>query len=211
LQYRQKKKIEELVNDREYFAKAYKAIHPDIGQYAEYRHLKNSSEKERWAQAFSKEVGNLFQGSKYCEQGTNTCRFIRKEDVPREEKVTYCRIVADYHPQKADPYRVRLTAGGELLDYPEDTGTRTADLTTVKCLLNSTISTQGTRFMCIDLKNFYLNMTLKYKRYMCINIADCPDDIIKRYKLRDIEHNGFVYVEISGGVYGLPEAGSIAN
>jgi hypothetical protein len=104
--------IEELANDKEYFAKAYKAIHPDTGQYAEYRHLKNSSEKERWAQAFSKEVGNLYQGSEYFEQGTNTCQFIHKEDVPHEEKVTYCRIVADYRPQKADPYRVRLMAGG---------------------------------------------------------------------------------------------------
>ena len=32
--------------------------------------------------------------------------------IPRNRVVTYARIVIDYRPQKDDPNRVRITAGG---------------------------------------------------------------------------------------------------
>ena len=37
-----------------------------------------------------------------------------------------------YHPQQEDPNRVRLTAVGNLISYPGDVSTGTADLTTSK-------------------------------------------------------------------------------
>ena len=45
-----------------------------------------------------------------------------------------------------------LVAGGDRDHYPFDTGTPTADLLTVKLLINSVISTPGLRFFAMDRK-----------------------------------------------------------
>jgi hypothetical protein len=47
--------------------------------------------------------------------------------------------------------------GGNLVNYPYGCGTPTANLLTVKLMLNSIISTPNAKFMTIDLKDFYLN------------------------------------------------------
>ena len=70
--------------------------------------------------------------------------------------VTYARIVVDYRAQKADPNRVRITVGVNLIDYPHELTTRMADLTTTKIMWNSFISTEGAKYMCIDIKIFTL-------------------------------------------------------
>ena len=59
------------------------------------------------------------------------------ETIPANRIVTYARIVAYFRPQKKDPNRVRITAGGNLIDHPGELMTRTADLTTSKILWNS--------------------------------------------------------------------------
>jgi hypothetical protein len=82
--------------------------------------------------------------------------FIPISKLPKGKKPTYLCIRANYRPQKSDPYRICWTVGGNLVDYQGETYTPTADLTTAKLLLNSTISTPGARFFCIDLANFYL-------------------------------------------------------
>jgi hypothetical protein len=50
--------------------------------------------------------------------------------------------------------------GGNLIEYPSDVETSIDDLTTAKILWNSTISAPDARFMCMDVKNFYLNMPM---------------------------------------------------
>jgi hypothetical protein len=50
----------------------------------------------------------------------------------------------------------------------------------------------------------------RYK-YMRLAITTLPDKIIQQYKLLDLVHDGYVYVEIHRGMYGLPQAGIIAN
>ena len=77
-------------------------------------------------------------------------------DILREQTVTYGRIVIDYRPQKQDPNRARITAGGNLIKYPDELTTRTADLTTTKLLWNSVLSTKDAKYMFIDIKNMYL-------------------------------------------------------
>ena len=47
---------------------------------------------------------------------------------------TYTRIVVDFRPQKSDPSRVRITAGGNLIKCPGELTTRTADITTTKII-----------------------------------------------------------------------------
>ena len=38
-----------------------------------------------------------------------------------------------------------------------------------------------------------------------------PEEIIVQYNLREIAHEGYVYIEIRKGMYGLPQAGILAN
>ena len=134
-------------------------------------------------------------------------------NIPRDRVITYARIVVDYREQKKDPNRVRITAGGNLLKnmYPGELTTRTSDLTTSKCMWNSVISTPGARYMCADAGNFYLATPLERHQYMRIPINLIPQEFIDLYKLQDKIINGFVYCEIVRGMYGLPEAGVLAN
>ena len=88
-----------------------------------------------------KNGGGLTQGDKRTgASGTNTLIILipdRIHEIPNNRVVTYANIVIDYHPQKEDPNRVRITAGGNLIIYPSKLTTRTADITTSKNLRNS--------------------------------------------------------------------------
>ena len=55
-------------------------------------------------------------------------------EIPNYRVVTYANIFVDYLPQKEDPNRVRITSGGNLIIYPGELTTRTADITTSKIL-----------------------------------------------------------------------------
>jgi hypothetical protein len=105
-----------------------------------------------------------------------------------------------------------FVAGGDRVHYPGNAGTPTADLLTVKILINSIISTAGTKFMTMDIKNFYLNTPMARYEYMGLRISDMPEDIIKHYNLRDkATPDGYIYCEIQKEMYGLPQAGIIAQ
>jgi len=65
--------------------------------------------------------------------------------------------------------------------------------------------------MTLDLKNFYLNTPLTRFEYMRIPINIIPTDIIDHYNLQPLVTNGHVMVEIQKGIYGLPQAGILAN
>ena len=117
-----------------------------------------------WTKAMAKELGRLAQGLGDT-KGTDTIRFLTKDEIkciPADRTITYARIVVDYRPQKEDPNRVRITAGGNLIDYPYELTTRTADLTTTKLMWNSVISTEGAKYACADAKNFYLTAPLDH-------------------------------------------------
>ena len=130
------------------------AVNPDTGTMAEYRDLLKSTAGPRWKLAMNKELGRLFQGyncttdPSHSVQGTDTCKFIRRRDILPGKQATYVRIVADYREHKADPYRVRCTVGGDRIAFQGDVATKGAGLVTVKCLLNHTISTPGTKAAC---------------------------------------------------------------
>jgi hypothetical protein len=46
---------------------------------------------------------------------------------------------------------------------------------------------------------------------MMIPVNLIPKAIFDQYNLGPLVHNGYVYVEINKGMYGLPKAGKIAN
>jgi hypothetical protein len=124
--------------------------------------------------------------------------------LPQGQKATYAHCVATERPHKTNTKHVHLTVGGKLINYPDKVSTPTADLSTVKMLLNSVISTPVACFATFDLKDFYLDIPMVQKEYMCIFVTSIPQSIINQYFLLDLIRNGFVLVEISRGMYGLP-------
>jgi hypothetical protein len=82
----------------------------------------------------------------------------------------------------------------------------------VKIHLNSVISTPGAKYACFDVKKFYLNMPMDRPEYVRIKIKDVPDEIIKEYNLCEmVDNDGYLYVEVKKGMYGLPQAGLLAQ
>jgi hypothetical protein len=65
--------------------------------------------------------------------------------------------------------------------------------------------------MTIDISDFYLNTPMEHYEYMRIPTSAIPDCIMTEYKLEPLVHNGFVVVELRKGIYGLPQAGLLAN
>ena len=63
--------------------------------------------------------------------------------------------------EKKEPNRTRAMLGGNLVNYPDDVGTPTANLLLIKILLNSAISTPGAKFETTDISIFYLMTPLK--------------------------------------------------
>jgi len=121
--------------------------------------------------------------------------------IPQDRTVTYARIVIDHQPQKEDPNRVRITVGGNLIDYPVKLTTRTADMVSSKILWNSVISTKDARFDSADIKNMYLETPLDQYEYMKMPLTLFPADIIEYYKLMDKALDGYVYMDIRKGMY----------
>ena len=113
----------------------------------------------------------------------------KKESGPsdRAKGVTYGLITCLIRPEKIDePNRTRLVAGGYRVHYPGDAGTPTANLLTIKLLLNSIISTPNAKFMTMGIKDFYLNTPMAWYEYMQLQLAGMPEDVIAHYKLTDI-------------------------
>ena len=92
----------------------------------------NQKVRTTWEKSSQKEYGNLFQGFGDT-KGMDVCNFIPKSAIPKQKKITYPRTVVAYRPEKVDnPYRTRITAGGDKLDYDGKTSTNSASMTTIK-------------------------------------------------------------------------------
>ena len=66
--------------------------------------------------------------------------------------------------------------------------------------------------MTIDISNFYLNSPLPCPEFIKIKLSDIPKEIIDEYKLWDkVTPSGSVYIMATKDMYGLPQAGLIAN
>ena len=63
----------------------------------------------------------------------------------------------------------------------------------------------------MDLKYFFLGTLMIEYTYICIPITTSPQEIIDQYNLLALVHNGFVMTEVRRGMYGLPQAGILAN
>jgi hypothetical protein len=81
-----------------------------------------------------------------------------------------------------------------------------------KMHFNSVISTKGTQFMTMVISNFYLMTPLHCPEFIRIKLTDIPDKVIEECKLREIAtKNESIYIRAKRGMYGLPQAGLLAN
>ena len=154
-----------------------------------YRQLmKHPEHKEAWNISSANEFGRLFQGiGGRTNKPTNTCFFIDKKEVPpdRFKDVTYCKFVCSIWDQKKETNRTRAVLGGNLVHFPGDVGTPTADMMLFKILLNSVVSTPNAKFMTIDISNFYLNTPMTRYEYVKMRLSDIPHEVIQEYKLHE--------------------------
>ena len=98
-------------------------------------------------------------------------------NIPQDRVVTYARLVVNFRPPKDEPNCVRITAGVNLIKYPGELITRTAYMTTSKILWNSIRSTEGARFIGLEIKKKYIGTPLDRLEYMKIPITLFPSHI----------------------------------
>jgi hypothetical protein len=112
--------------------------------------MNNPATAEVWQTAFRKDFGRMVQGcNETGQKGTNAMFVMTKTEIARAlaagKKITYANLVVDHHPQKEDPNRIRITAGGNLIQCESKLSVRTADINTAKLHWNSVMSTEDAR------------------------------------------------------------------
>ena len=207
------KRIERLENE---VHQAMAVMDAESGKLLNYRQLmKHRKFKKFWGISSANEFGRLANGvGGRIKNPTNTIKFIHKRDIPKERRkdVTYGSFVCTVRPEKKEKNRTRFVVGGDRINYPGEVATPTAEMLVAKLLFNSVVSTKNARFMTMDISNFYLMTPLKRPEYIRLSIDDIPDEIIQEYKLRaKADSKGMVYISAHRGMYGLPQAGLLAN
>jgi hypothetical protein len=157
--------------------------------------MKDLATAEVWQTAFGKEFGGMAQrDNKTGQKGTNAMFVMNHDDIKKilkaGKKFTYANLVVDHRPQKEDPNRIRITAGGNLIDCDGELSVPTANIDMAKLHWNRVVSTVSAKYMCIDIKSFYLSAALEYYEYMKIPITLFPRWIIKQYELEQPVFNG---------------------
>jgi hypothetical protein len=165
-------------------------IHPVTGKEMQYKDLmKDAILGPLFKIGLSIELGRICQG--ICDvSGTNTTFFIDLTRIPQDRKITYGKLVCDLKPNKTEKHWVRLTVGGNRLDYSGDTTTYMADITTFKILINSTLSTTEEKMMMMDITNYYLGAPLPTYEYMRLPLTILPQDKI-RFEMLSRQHVQF--------------------
>jgi hypothetical protein len=114
-------------------------------------------------------------------------------------------------PKRKIPTASASRQGGNLINYKGNASVQTTDLYTAKLHWNSVVSTKDARYMCLDIIFFYLTAALEYFEYMTIPLALFPSWTVAQYNLNKLALDGWVYIEMRQAVWGLPQAGILAN
>ena len=197
-----------------------KMFNPTTGKVETIDSLLHGPDSTIWYNSLSNEWGRCMQGltnSRPADRqitGNNTMFFILPQKVPKGRKVTYANFVCTMRPGKAEPYRIRMTVGGDRLDTYQDVRSPAISLIDTKLHLNSVISDakDGARYCTGDLKDFFLVSDMKVFQYMRIHRKYVTPEIFTEYSLTEshFDSKGFCYVEIRKGMYGLKEAAILA-
>ena len=163
-------------------------INPDTGASLEYRYLIQGPDKDIWVKSLANYFGRLSQRVKdIMPTGNSPIFFIHPSEIPAHNKVTYGRLVVDIRPLKDEKYRVRITVGGDKLDFCGDASSVAASLATVKLLLKSVVSTKDAIFTTADIKVFFYASFLPDPEYMNMKLKIIPQEIIDQYHLQYLQ------------------------
>jgi hypothetical protein len=190
----------QLLQANKFFQPAMNHICNALGKKETIDTLLEGQNGPTWTNGLCNEHGRLAQG---CTQnnilGTDTIDFIYQHEVPSDKKVTCRNFICDYRPLKTEPFRVRLTVGGDKLPHDDDAGSPAASLLESKLIINSTISDadKGARFLTADLKDHFLASPMKNNEFMRIKCKCFPEAIRKQCNLdRFVSSDGCVYIRI---------------
>jgi hypothetical protein len=103
----------------------------------------------------------------------------KNHKFPRTKKVTYANFICNIRPQKTETHHVRMAAGGDKLDYPSNASSPAVSMLGAKIHTNSTISDapNGTRYLGLDIKNFYLGTPMTYFQYIQVRPSVIPQEV----------------------------------
>lgn len=171
-----------------------------------YSKAKAGPDAARWLQAESEEFDRLFT--------SHTIKPIHQSNQPPDRR----RDTTYFNPQTkqkidslgATTYRIRGTAGGDRINCTGPTSAQTAAMPVVKLLLHSVVS-EHKRWMTIDIKDYYLNTPLLRPEFIRIPCRMIPDTTIHTHRLTSYVHQNAILFEVSKGMYGLPQAGLLAQ
>ena len=179
----------------------------DKGKPLRYLKAIQSNDAEIWKAKHSDELDRLINRRKIL-------RFIA------EEEKDFGRIASYWNPQLTKPikngipdHRVRGCYGGNINDYDGPTTAYTASLPTVKILLNAVVSDPNSKFMTLDIGDFFLYGSSGRKEYMRIPLSHfTQEDMIKYDINKFIKPNAkTVLTEVNGNLYGLVNASLVAQ
>ena len=91
--------------------------------------------------------------------------------------------MASIRKQNAYQYRVRITAGGNILEHCGKKSTESASLKTIKILLNSVLPKNNSPFVVADIGKIYLDTKLQNPEYIRIHTKLIPEEIIDDYNV----------------------------
>jgi hypothetical protein len=115
------------------------ALHQASGKEMQYKDImQHPTLGPKYKTGFCNGLGRLCQGIRDI-QGTNKCFFVELSNILKDRKIIYGKLFCNHKPNKTEKDRVRLTVGGDRLDYTGEEATSTADITTFKILINSTL------------------------------------------------------------------------
>jgi hypothetical protein len=183
-------------------------LNPKTGANLSYCQILNGLDAKTWISGCANEIGQLAQARANTPiTGTNTIHFRKHSNLLPGRKATYVHIVVNICPQKAELHRLCYTVGGNLIEYSGNASTPTANITTLKLVINSMLSAPAATYSCFNISNFYLNTPMKGYEYMRIPVWAIPACIMEQDNLAPLVQNRSVLVEIRKGMYGLPQAG----
>ena len=157
-----------------------------------------------WEKAHGEEIIRLIE--------SGTGRFIHRSKMPEGRKAAYYnpQLKIKIMPDGTIQYRVRGTIGGDQVHYSGITTAYTAHLESIRVMLNATVS-EHARIATADIKDFYLGTPLDRPEYMRISLKHIPLDVQLKYEIAAMVENDYIIMEITKGIYGLPQAGKLAQ
>jgi hypothetical protein len=187
-------------------AKSIEAEHINLDSWGKpltYKTATSGPNADKWRKALCEELIRLTEE-------TGTIKWDGYWNIKRGDKPTYCSIQVreKVGEDGAIKFRVRLTVGGDKVNYTGDRSSTTASLETLKILQNVRISREM-GWCTGDIKDFYLGSPMDEVVYMYINERDVPEEIKLKYHIEF--RNGRALVSIHKGMYGLPHAGKLAQ